>query len=100
MQDRSRLPCGNYGGAILERDLEVRIPSKPGEKQEVSKMPERSIDISDAFAAGYRDGWNVAREKAAKIALERTGCKNNCCMRLACVVARNIAGKISRMVRV
>jgi hypothetical protein len=55
---------------------------------------------ADAFEAGYRAGWHFAREKAAKIALERTGCKNNCCMRLACVVARNIAGKISRMVHV
>ena len=70
MQDGSGLPCGNCGGEPV------------------------------GFEAGYRAGWHFAREKAAKIALDRTGCKNNCCMRLACVVARNIAGKISRMVRV
>ena len=72
MQDGSGLPCGNCGGG------------------------------ADAFEVGYRAGWHFAREKAAKIAREHTGCKDTVpyCMRSACVVARNIAGKISRMVRV
>ena len=127
MQDGSGLPCGNCGGVISEGDAEVRIPSNPGEKQEGGSNPLRmpscqpvpdtlskrgqnipmdkenwnaTLELSKAFADGYRDGWNVARAKAAELAREHTGCHSDAkCKRADCQAAREISGKISRMER-
>lgn len=56
------------------------------------------LDISHAFAVGYKDGGNVARcaerERCAKIAEEQTHCGRSGCERPDCTAAREIAAKI------